>query len=260
MFRLNIQPNPDGWEYALERPGNEKTIKLIFAIQDITLMVVFNISGTWSNGHNRIFRGFDPDDDKVEVRANGNIPCVIDGNGNCTITGDRRRIYCHYNNYNAILTVTLIPHFAGTKDNCSLKMRSRHNEPGMTCRGGSPLDGNRFGGYGFAVNENGWNSKRESTHNCHDQHRSGTVPIKIQNERAVKLRHSVKDEGGNVHQIGEIDYMDGNGLHKVMDIFDNSPEPWMVDRNLYEAKSYFWIRNNGSGSITIRDVGLENLP
>lgn len=184
-------------------------------------MVVFDISGTWSNGHNRIFRGFDPDDNKVEVRANGNIACVIDGNGNCTITGDRRRIYCHYNNYNAILTVTLIPHFAGMNDNCSLKMRSRHNEPGMTCKGGSPLDGNRFGGYGFAVNENGWNSKRESTHNCHDQHRSGSVPMKIQNERAVKLRYSVKDEDGNVHQIGEIDYMDGNGLHKVMDIFDN---------------------------------------
>jgi hypothetical protein len=54
--------------------------------------------------------------------------------------------------------------------------------------------------------------------------------------------------------------MDGNGLHKVMDIFDNSPKSWMVDRNMYEAKSYFWIRNNGSGSITIRDVSLEILP
>jgi hypothetical protein len=84
--------------------------------------------------------------------------------------------------------------------------------------------------------------------------------MKIQNDRAVKLRHSVKDEGESVHQLGEIDYVDGNGLHKVMDIFDNSPEPCMVDRNLYEAKSYFWIRNNGSGSITIRDVSLEILP
>ena len=63
-----------------------------------------------------------------------------------------------------------------------------------------------------------------------------------------------------VHQIGEIDYMDGDGFHKVMDIFDSSPEPWMVDKNLYEAKSYFWIRNNGSGCITIRDVSLEILP
>ena len=220
-------------------------------------MVNLSISEGWSNGHNRTFRGFDPYDGKVEVRADGNTPCVIDGNGNCTITGNRRRIYCYYNNYNAILTVTLKPYFKDMNDNCSLKMRSRHNEPGMTCKGGSPLDGNRFGGYGFALKKEGWDAKRESTHNCHDQHNSGSVPKKIQNEKEVKLRHTIKDEGGKVHQIGEIDYMDGNGLHKVMDITDYSPEPWMVDRKLYEAKSYFWIRNNGSGSITIRDVSLE---
>jgi hypothetical protein len=223
-------------------------------------MVIINISETWSNGHNRTFRRVDPDDDKVELRANGNIPCVIDGNGNCTITGDRRRIYCHYNNYNALLTVTLIPHFVGVKDNCSLKMRSRHNELGMTCKGGSPLDGNRFGGYGFAVNKKGWNAKREPTHNCHDQHKSGSVPKVLENGKAVKLRQLVKDLDEMVHQTGEIDYMDGNGFYKVMDIFDNSPKPWMVDRNLYEAKSYIWIRNNGSGSITVRDVSLEILP
>jgi hypothetical protein len=227
-------------------------------IQGINLKV-FNVSQTWSNGHSRTFRGLDPYDDKVEVRANGNIACVIDGNGNCTITGDRRRIYCNYNNYNAILTVILIPYFAGETDNCSLKMRSRHNEPGMTCKGGNPLDGNRFGGYGFAVNKIGWNSKREPTHNCHDQHKSGSVPKEIQNEKAIKLRHTVKDEGGEVNQIGEIDYLDGNGFHKVMDIFDISPQAWMVDRNLYEAKSYFWIRNNGSGAITISDVSLKIL-
>jgi hypothetical protein len=130
----------------------------------------------------------------------------------------------------------------------------------MTCKGGGPLDGNRFGGYGFAVNNNGWNAKRESTHNCHDQHKSGSVPKTIQNDKAIVLRHTVIDEGATVHQIGEIDYIDGNGFHKVMDIFDNSPETWMVDRTLYETKSYFWIRNNGSGSITIRDVNLEILP
>jgi len=223
-------------------------------------MVIFNVSEMWSNRHSRSFRGFDPDDDKVEVRANSNTLCVIDGNDNCTINGNRRRIYCHYNNYNAILTVTLIPQFAGKKDNCSLKMRSRHNERGKTCKSGSPLDGNRFGGYGFAVDENGWDAKREPTHNCHDQQKSGSVPKKLENGKAVKLRHTIKDEGGKVHQIGEIDYIDGNGFHKLMDIFDNSPKSWMVDRNLYETKSYFWIRNNGSGSITVRDVSLEILP
>jgi hypothetical protein len=222
-------------------------------------MAIFNVSEVWSNGQNRSFRGFDPFDDKVEIRANGNTPCVIDGNGNCTITGNRRRIYCHYNNYNAILTVTLIPQFKERNDNCSLKMRSRHNEPGKICKSGGPLDGNRFGGYGFAIDKSGWDAKREPTHNCHDQHRSGSIPKKLENGQEVRLRQTVKDEDMTVRQIGEVDYMNGNGFHKVMDTFDNSPKPWMVDRNLYETKSYFWIRNNGSGSITIKDVSLEIL-
>jgi hypothetical protein len=45
------------------------------------------MSGAWSNGHNRTFRGSDRDHDKSEVRANGNAPCVIERNGNCMITG-----------------------------------------------------------------------------------------------------------------------------------------------------------------------------
>ena len=68
--------------------GNKNTIKLIYAIQDIILMVIFNMSGAWSSGHNRAFRGSDPDDDKGQVRANSNAPCVIEGNGNCRISGD----------------------------------------------------------------------------------------------------------------------------------------------------------------------------
>jgi hypothetical protein len=222
-------------------------------------LVTLNISETWSNGHKRTFNRLDPDDDKLEVRANGNTACLIDGKGNCTINGDRRRIYCHYNNYNAILTVTLIPNFVGVNDNCSLKMRSRHNEPGMTCKGGSPLDSNRFGGYGFAIHQDRWVSKRETTHNCHDQRKSGSIPKILENGTPVKLRQTVKDEGERVHQIGEIDYMDGNGYYRLMDIFDESPQSWMINRNLYETKSYFWIRNNGSGSITIREVNLEIL-
>jgi hypothetical protein len=51
-------------------------------------MVISNISGTWNSGHNRTFRGSDPDDVNGEVYANGNAPCVIEGDGNCMITGD----------------------------------------------------------------------------------------------------------------------------------------------------------------------------
>ncbi len=68
--------------------GNENTVKLIYAIQDITLMIILNTSGTRSNGHDRTFRGSDPDDDKDKVNTNGNDPNVIEGNGNCMIQGD----------------------------------------------------------------------------------------------------------------------------------------------------------------------------
>ena len=68
-------------------------------------------------------------------------------------------------------------------------MRSRHNENGKTCnkKTGKPLDGNRFGGYGFAVDRKGWDAKRETTHNCYDQQKSGTIPIKFENDKAVRL-------------------------------------------------------------------------
>jgi hypothetical protein len=68
--------------------GNENAIKLIYAIQDITLMVRLNISGTWNNDHNRTFRASYPDDDNGEVFANGNAPYMIEGKGNCMIIGD----------------------------------------------------------------------------------------------------------------------------------------------------------------------------
>jgi hypothetical protein len=68
--------------------GNENTIKQIYAIEDITLMMILNISGTWNNGHNSTFRGSYPDDDNGEVFANGNALCMIEGKGNCMIIGD----------------------------------------------------------------------------------------------------------------------------------------------------------------------------
>ena len=68
--------------------GNKNNIKLIYPIHDIILMVILNIPGTRSNSHNRTFRGSDPDDDKGQVPANDNAPYVIEGNGNCIISGD----------------------------------------------------------------------------------------------------------------------------------------------------------------------------
>jgi len=222
-------------------------------------LVVFNVSEKWSNGNKRSFTGFDPDDQRVE--AIGTL-FNVGGKGNCNITGNRRKIFCYYNNINAILTVTLIPYFKNNRDSCSLKMRSRHNEPGMYCHDEDPhqLDGKRFGGYGFAVSRINCESRREPAHFCHDQVKQFKLPRELKNGRQVKIRQTVRDEGKLVHQKGEIDYLDGKGFFEVMDTYDRTPEPWMIDRKLYETKSYIWIRNNGEGSISVRNVSLEILP
>jgi hypothetical protein len=68
--------------------GNENTIKLIYSIQDITLMLIFNMSGAWSTDHDRTFRGSHRDHDKGEIDGNGNALGLIQRNGNCMITGD----------------------------------------------------------------------------------------------------------------------------------------------------------------------------
>lgn len=223
-----------------------------------------NVSETWDDGETAHLTNagdkpsFDPN---TELRAGASGFADFDGKGNVTIKGDRKRLYEYYNNYNAQLTCTLVPHFVTDKDDCSLKMRSRHNEPGKTCSGGSPLDGNRFGGYGFSIGRKTWKSKREPTHNCHDTEHGGDLPKALENGKPVILRQTTKDENGKVHIIGEIDYMDGAGFIKLMDEFDNNPESWMIDPSKYEQRSYFWIRNNGgSSSITISKVELERLP
>lgn len=223
-----------------------------------------DVSATWDDGTAEKLTNvgdkpsFDPN---TELRAGAPGFADFDGKGNVTIKGDRKRLYHYYNNYNATLTCTLVPHFVTDSDDCSLKMRSRHNEPGKTCSGGSPLDGNRFGGYGFSIGRKTWDSKREPTHNCHDESKGGSLPKPLENDKPVILRQTVKDENGKVHQIGEIDYMDGQGFIKLMDRFDDNPEAWMVDKAKYEQRSYFWIRNNGSSSsITISNVKLERLP
>jgi hypothetical protein len=234
-------------------------------------MVVFNISEKWSNGIERTLTGhheFDPQDDKVESAAGSNRRVFIDGNGNSTISGDKARIYCHYTNYNSILTVTLIPNFKDAKkDECSLKLRSRHEERPDSrpdAKQMSDCVGDAFGGYMFNVSKGKWKSQREPEHNFNHMTKHGSLTKKLQNGREYKLRFTVKDEGGKVRQIGEVDYNDGDGFVKVFDRFDNSPKSWMIDRSLYvdgsDSKSYFWIRNNGSDdSITVKDVSLEVL-
>jgi hypothetical protein len=66
---------------------NENTIKLIYEVQYITLMVILSIFGIRSIGCYGTFKGSDPNDDNDELCSNGNAPSMKEGNGNSMITG-----------------------------------------------------------------------------------------------------------------------------------------------------------------------------
>jgi hypothetical protein len=80
--------------------GNKNTVKLIYPILDITLMLIFYMFGGWSSGLNRTFKGSDRAHDKGEVFANGNAPWVVEDNGNCMITGDIDTVgHCNFGDW-----------------------------------------------------------------------------------------------------------------------------------------------------------------
>ena len=219
-------------------------------------MVVYNVSEKWSNGHARTLTGhheFDPDDDKVESAAGDNRKVVIDGQGNCTISGDQVRIFCHYPNYNSVLTLSVIPHHVKKDDDCSLKTRSRHNEKehGAT---------NHIGGIGFATELEKWESKIEIVHGeTEPKIASKELTKKMENGKKYRIRFTVKDEGTkNIRVKAEVDF--GNGYEVQEDeLYRGAPDTFF-DKPLIEQLSYFWIRNNGAGSVTVSDVSLETLP
>ena len=57
--------------------GNKDIMKLIYEMQDITLMLIFNMSEGWSNGHSIASRVFDCDQDRGDVCTNGNALSMI---------------------------------------------------------------------------------------------------------------------------------------------------------------------------------------
>ena len=72
--------------------GNKDIMKLIYEIQDITLMLIFNMSGGWSNSHNIAFRVFDCDYHGGKVRINGNAPSEVQYMANYMINGDADKL------------------------------------------------------------------------------------------------------------------------------------------------------------------------
>lgn len=79
------------------------------------------------------------------------------------------------------------------------------------------------------------------------------MPNKIKNAEFFKIKFTVKDDGNNVKQTAELN---GNSfLSKT----DTDPEPFMVDKSLYQQQSYLWVRQNidsGTGEIRIKRLRI----
>ena len=123
----------------------------------------------------------------IECRASGNPKIVVNSDKTFSLVCEEGhgRFYIYCVNYDA--TLELEAAWMKGDGDCSLKMRSRHNEEGEECKDGKPIDGNRFGGYGLSIDRSEYSAKREPTHNCHDQSKKGSLPSKIKNGEFFKI-------------------------------------------------------------------------
>jgi hypothetical protein len=214
--------------------------------------------------HDRVVRTVDkegkisPNGLGIECRASGEPTINVNNDGTFSLVcrEGHGRIYPYDINYNSQLLIRFAFWKTAPGQDISLKLRSRHNE------GGKPEE--RFGGYGFSIDQGSkkWVAKREIYHNKHDQRESGNLPKAISVQEYVTIKYTVADDNGEVSQIVEIDYGDGNGFKKVMEKTDDAPKPYMVYKPLYEKQSYFWVRQNidsGIGELRIKDMKITSL-
>ncbi|HEY1247832.1 MAG TPA: hypothetical protein VGE97_02480 [Nitrososphaera sp.] len=184
----------------------------------------------------------------VECRASGDPVIVVNTDGTFSLKckEGHGRFYLYCLNYNATLEIECAFWNEVKGQDLSLKMRSRHNEDGD--------EESRFGGYGLSIDREGWGAKREPYHNTHDQSTSGDLPFDVKTQKYFTIRQTVKDEGGKVTQIGE---MNGKQFMKKV---DDKPKDYMVDEPLYNKQSYCWIRSNieenKTGEIRIKRLRI----
>jgi hypothetical protein len=218
------------------------------------MKIMWTSKGKWDNGRKRTITGHeekDPDDNTLMVAAGNNRKFEILGDGKALLSGARARIYILENNYDSVMELKFIPD--SSLDDLSLKLRSRHQEGG---------DGeNRFGGYGSAISLGEVECKREEFHNEHTTIGSKKLKDekKLKNGKEYGVRYTCKDVNGKVNMKTEIDY--GNGFIEVANFTDDDPEDYMTDKQLYDKKSYAWIRTNGDDpeEIQLRNVSIKPL-
>ena len=164
----------------------------------------------------------------LECRASGNPKIQVNADKTFSLicgTG-HGRFYGYCRNYNVRLEMEAAWWNSTSGQDCSLKLRSRHNE-------NDPCD-NRFGGYGFSIDRSGYDSKREPCHNNHDQSTSGNVPS-LSTQHYFKVTYSVQDVSGGVEQIATV-----NGQQ----VMKRTTGKQAAAKSLFDQQSYLWVRQN----------------
>lgn len=183
----------------------------------------------------------------LEVAASGSPKIVVNTDKTFSLVckAGHGRFYCFVKNFNATLDIECAFWNSVSGQDCSLKLRSRHQEGG-SCD-------NRFGGYGMAVDRKGWGAKREVCHNTHDQSHDGKLPFAIATQKYFNIQFTVKNESGGVRQIGKM-----NGT-QFASFLDTKPAGYMVHKEDFDDNSYFWVRSNidsGTGELRIKRLRI----
>jgi hypothetical protein len=219
-----------------------------------------NRDGHWDNGTQRTVDksegNIGPNGKGLYMAASGSPILEILGNGEARLRTKPGfgRFYVAACNYNASLEFEFNI-MAGSVDNLSTKCRSRH-QMGGACE-------NRFGGLGthIALDEVGF--KAEKCHNIQDQADSKDEKLskKLELNTWYKSKYEYKDsaDGKSIEYVRHLDYQDGNGWVKVLECSHKHPQPFYLDKPLYEKQSEFWTRLNGSGIVALRNMRLTAI-
>jgi hypothetical protein len=200
-----------------------------------------NTHGKWNNGAKRVVTtgegGQGPDGKGFHTAASGNPTLTIDGNGVAHLESSKwGRIYIYAKNYNSRLEGNfMFETDHGAADNISIKMRSRHGNNGHP-QGGSKT----FGGIGVAFHPDG--EIEVEIEIDHDSGKRAKLPslktTPFQLSKWYKFSISTFDDTGGVNIKVDVDGKNvGNGKW-------SNPDPTGIDRNSFNADSYFWIRFN----------------
>lgn len=219
-----------------------------------------NVDGKWNNNVARTVSGgkdgdTGPNGKGLYTAASGSPKFIIDGNGVGTLETQPGfgRIYIAACNYNATLEYEFNIQ-SGSVDNLSEKCRSRHQM-------GDPPE-HRFGGLGSHVALSGEvGFKVEKYHNVQLNGSKGTLPKKLALNTWYKSKYEYKDSADQkaIEFIRWIDFSDGAGFVKVLEGKETAIEPYFIDKASFDKQSEFWLRLNGSGKISFKNVKLRAI-